>query len=291
MARNFPAYELRPQQIDMLRSIAQAFNGGGHLLVEAGTGTGKSLAYLLPAIEFAIENKTRVVVATNTINLQDQLFHKDLPALGCRPGRSGRPISARAPGAAAGRPSGRRARHAADDRAPDAEPEAAVPRGACSRAAATISACAAGRLSASRRPASMDEMRTLVKVLIWLPTTRTGDRNELLLVNTEPQAWSKIAVSEEGCPLHECVYNQKGLCFFYRARVTAEAAHVLVVNHALLLADIATGNRVLPPYKHLIIDEAHHLEDEATEQLGYQVTQARFAGVDARLEPAQRRPL
>ncbi len=123
-------------------------------------------------------------------------------------------------------------------------------------------------------PQNLDELRTLVKVLIWLPRTGTGDRAELLLVNGEPQAWSKIAVSEEGCPLHECIHNQKGLCFFYRARRLAEAAHVIVVNHALLLADIATENRVLPPFQHLIIDEAHHLEDGATDQLGYTVGQS-----------------
>jgi Rad3-related DNA helicase/DNA polymerase III epsilon subunit-like protein len=270
VARNFPAYEVRPQQIDMLRSIAQAFNGGGHLMVEAGTGTGKSLAYLLPAIEFAIENKTRVVVATNTINLQDQLFHKDLPALGAV--LTQWKAHQRESAAATAPTEGRRPRRAAAEE-PDAEPEppfrAAVLKGRsnylCLRRWAHFR---------RQQPAGVDEMRALVKVLIWLPTTRTGDRNELLLVNAEPQAWSKIAVSEDGCPLHECVHNQKGLCFFYRARVTAEAAHVLVVNHALLLADIATGNRVLPPYKHLIIDEAHHLEDEATEQLGYTVTQA-----------------
>lgn len=234
LAAAFPDYEPRPQQVQMLRAVAAAFNDGTHLMVEAGTGTGKSLAYLLPAIRYAQENKTRVVVATATINLQEQLYDKDLPALAEVFGTKF---------------------------------QTAVLKGRsnylCLR-----------RWAAFRRarPATLDELRTLVKVLVWLPKTTTGDRGELLLTGTEPQIWNRLNVSEEGCPLHECVHNQKGLCFFHRARKTAEGAHVLVVNHALLLADIATGNRVLPPYSHLIIDEAHHLEDEATEGLGYEVS-------------------
>ena len=77
----FPGYEFRPPQVDMLEAVAGAFNQGHHLMVEAGTGTGKSVAYLLPAIAFAAKNNARVVVSTNTINLQDQLFRKDLPDL------------------------------------------------------------------------------------------------------------------------------------------------------------------------------------------------------------------
>ena len=77
----FPGYEFRPPQVDMLEAVAGAFNQGHHLMVEAGTGTGKSVAYLLPAIAYAVKNDTRVVISTNTINLQDQLFRKDLPDL------------------------------------------------------------------------------------------------------------------------------------------------------------------------------------------------------------------
>ncbi len=230
----FPAYEARPQQVAMMKAVAGAFNESKHLIVEAGTGTGKSLAYLLPAIRYAVTNNTRVVVATATINLQEQLYNKDLPALA---GVLDNPF------------------------------RAATLKGRSNYLC--LRRWAAFRRSA---PATLDELRLLVKVLVWLPTTGTGDRGELLLTGSEPHSWSKIAVSEEGCPLHECVHNQKGLCFFHRAKKTAEAAHVLVVNHALLLADIATGNRVLPPYTHLIVDEAHHLEDEATDQLGYGVT-------------------
>jgi DNA polymerase-3 subunit epsilon/ATP-dependent DNA helicase DinG len=279
VAQTFPAYEFRPQQLDMLRSVAEALNNGDHLLVEAGTGTGKSLAYLLPALKFAVQNNTRVVVATNTINLQDQLFHKDLPALtevlAAWDAQTRRPAADDAWSQALARQSGRAGRKGQHDHkaAGSAAPQEPPFRAALLKGRSNYLCLRRWAGFRKQTPSNIDELRTLVKVLIWLPTTHTGDRSELLLVNTEPQAWNKIAVSEEGCPLHECVYNQKGLCFFHRARVNAEAAHVLVVNHALLLADIATGNRVLPPYKHLVIDEAHHLEDEATDQLGYQVTQ------------------
>ena len=114
-------------------------------------------------------------------------------------------------------------------------------------------------------------MRVMVKVLIWMPETNTGDRNELLLLNDENDVWRHISVSEEGCPLYECRVRQKGLCFFDRARRQAHTAHVLVVNHALLLADLSMGGGVLPEYNHLIIDEAHNLEEEATDALGFSV--------------------
>ncbi|HMA34119.1 MAG TPA: helicase C-terminal domain-containing protein [Chloroflexia bacterium] len=280
VAQTFPAYEIRPQQVDMLRSVARAFNEGGHLMVEAGTGTGKSLAYLLPAIQFALQNKTRIVVATNTINLQDQLFYKDLPALArviqaweTVPGGNGRvPVGAHAEVRA--RPRSERKGPPEPKGASDPGREARPPfRAAVLKGRSNYLCLRRWASFRKQAPPGVDELRTLVKVLIWLPNTHTGDRSELLLVNAEPQVWNKITVSVEGCPLHECVYNQKGLCFFHRAKTSAAAAHILVVNHALLLADIATGNRVLPPYQHLIIDEAHHLEDEATDQLGYQVTQ------------------
>ena len=276
VARTLPGYQFRPQQADMLRAVTRAFNEGGHLLVEAGTGTGKSLAYLLPAIRFALANNTRVVVATNTINLQDQLFHKDLPALATVlatwQAAADPPDAWSAALAAPGARGDRKSHHG---KAAPAGPAPGDPPFRAALLKGRSNYLCLRRWASFRRqaPAGLDELRVLVKVLTWLPTTHTGDRSELLLVNTEPQAWSKVAVSEEGCPQHECIYNQKGLCFFYRAKREAEAAHVLVVNHALLLADIATENRVLPPYSHLIIDEAHHLEDEATDQLGYRVSQ------------------
>jgi DNA polymerase-3 subunit epsilon/ATP-dependent DNA helicase DinG len=242
----FPGYEFRPPQVDMLEAVAAAFNQGHHLMVEAGTGTGKSVAYLLPAIAFAAQNNTRIVVSTNTINLQDQLFKKDLPDLQHVLGKADltglrKPVRS-------------------------AEPfRAALLKGRsnylCPR-----------RLSAlkARPNPSHDELRGIARILVWLPRTQTGDQGELSLpLPSDRFVWSQVSAENEGCSLDRCQREMGGRCFFYRARKQAEAAHVIVVNHALLMADAATENRVLPEYHHLVIDEAHHLEDAVTDQLSF----------------------
>jgi len=230
IAQAFPGYEHRPQQVEMLRAVAEAFNIPAHLLVEAGTGTGKSMAYLLPAIHFAAENGRRVVISSNTINLQDQLVHKDIPDL---------------------------------KRMLPLDFKVALLKGRsnylCLR-----------RLAVLRRSQqfTVDEVRLLAKVLGWLPVTKTGDRAELLMVNSDFATWARIQADSLSCLGDHCLFRQTGECFFYRARARAERAHLIIVNHALLLADLALENRVLPEYRHLIIDEAHHLEEQATEQFG-----------------------
>ncbi|MCG2767850.1 MAG: DEAD/DEAH box helicase family protein [Anaerolineae bacterium] len=236
--RRFPGYEHRPQQVEMLCEVVEAFNRKENLMVEADTGTGKSMAYLLPAIYFAIRNGRTVVISTNTINLQDQLYTKDIPDL-----QDILPIKFKA----------------------------ALLKGRsnyiCLR-----------RLAGFRRAASLqgDEVRFLAKVLTWLPTTKTGDRSELILVREDFQTWKRVQSEAETCLGERCRHQQQGECFLYRARRRAAAAHLVVVNHALLLSDMTVGNRLLPEYKYLIIDEAHHLEARATDQLGFSVEQRRL---------------
>jgi len=114
----------------------------------------------------------------------------------------------------------------------------------------------------------------LAKVLVWLQNTRTGDRAELNLNGpAEREVWGRISAEDEGCTGETCIKRTGGICPFYRARQAAQSAHLLVVNHALLLSDVATGNRVLPEYQTLIVDEAHHLEDATTNALSFRVTQ------------------
>lgn len=245
-SRAFPGYEFRPPQVDMLEAVAGAFNQGHHLMAEAGTGTGKSLAYLLPAIAFAVKNETRVVVSTNTINLQDQLFSKDLPDLQQVLSTAG-PLSFRKDAGAA-------------------EPfRAALLKGRsnylCPRRFSALK---------NRPNLNTDELRGIARILVWLLQTRSGDQGELSLpLPSDRFVWSQVAADNEGCSLDRCQREMGGRCFFYRARKAAEAAHVIVVNHALLMADAATANRVLPEYNRLIIDEAHHLEDAVTDQLSF----------------------
>jgi len=238
VGRAFPGYEFRPQQVDMLEAVATAFNQGHQLLVEAGTGTGKSVAYLLPAIAFAVKNNSRVVVSTNTINLQDQLYKKDLPDL-------------------------QRILGAAWDREPPFR--AALLKGRSNYL------CPRRFLALKGRPnLSTDELRGIARVLVWLPQTQSGDQSELSLPSPADRAvWSQMAADSRGCTLDRCQREMGGRCFFYRAHRQAEAAHILIVNHALLMADARTENRVLPEYHQLIVDEAHHLEDAVTDQLSF----------------------
>jgi DNA polymerase-3 subunit epsilon/ATP-dependent DNA helicase DinG len=258
MAKVFPQYEYRPQQVEMAKAVAHAFNKGHHLIVEAGTGTGKSIGYLLPAILYSLRTGERVVVSTSTINLQDQLFTKDLPLLHRileTWGDAGLPVAADRSG-----PAGRNTAQAPS-----------MFRSALLKGKSNYICLRRWYMFRRNPPASIDQLRVMVKVLIWLPVTGTGDRSELLLLNDETDVWGHLCVSEEGCPLYECRVRQKGLCFYDRARRQAYAANILVVNHALLLSDLAMGGGVLPEYNHLIIDEAHNLEDEATDALGFTV--------------------
>jgi ATP-dependent DNA helicase DinG len=232
----FPEYEYRPQQVEMLRSVTQALSESHHLMVEAGTGTGKSMAYLIPAALWAMQNHTRVVISTNTINLQDQLINKDIPDL-----RNALGIDL----------------------------HSVVIKGRsnylCPR-----------RLENIRRrgPETPDEMRVLAKVLVWLQQTQTGDRGEINLNGpAEREAWMRLSAEDEGCTTETCLKRTGGACPFYRAHQAAQSAHLIIVNHALLLADVATGNRVLPEYQYLIVDEAHHIEDATTNALSFSVSQ------------------
>ncbi|MDF1513597.1 MAG: exonuclease domain-containing protein, partial [Anaerolineae bacterium] len=234
IAETFGAYEYRDQQIEMLQSVGQAFNNGEHLFVEAGTGTGKSVAYLVPAIEWAVLNGQRVVISTNTINLQDQLANKDIPEL---------------------------AEALYDFRFQ-------VLKGR------SHYLCRQQFEGLRRRgPANADEMRVMAKVLMWLPNTLDGDGDGIFMPTAQEHAiWNDISAATDACDPERCRFFQGDRCFFYRARDKAEGAHILIVNHALLLADIAAQNRVLPDYDLLIIDEAHHLERATTESLRYTVS-------------------
>ncbi len=235
-AKQFPTFEHRPQQLEMTKAIAEALSEDKHLMVEAGTGIGKSIAYLLPAALWSSENDRRVVISTNTINLQDQLINKDIPDL--------RKIL-------------------------DIDLHATVLKGRsnylCPRRL---------EIFRKRSPDNANELRVLAKILVWLLETETGDRGEINLNGpVEREIWNKLSADDESCTSENCLRRMGGICPFHRAHQTAMNSHLIIVNHALLLADVATGNRVLPEYDYLIIDEAHHLEDATTNALSYRVTQ------------------
>lgn len=241
MGRAFDGYEQREQQVQMAEAVTDALNTGMALMVEAGTGTGKGLAYLTPAAMFAAQRGERVVVSTNTINLQDQLFFKDIPALQRLMAEHG------------------------------GEPpfHAALLKGRGNYLCLK-------RYKDLRRDARLqdDDAHMLLKVQLWLPSTSSGDRAELPFSERESAAWGKVNAAFDTCTGPRCPEFHN--CFFFKARREAEAAHLLVVNHALLLADLVTEAQVLPEYNHVIVDEAHNLEEVATDQFSFSVDQARL---------------
>ncbi len=237
-ARSFPNFENRPQQAEMLKAVTRAIYQGRKLIVEGGTGIGKSIAYLLPAVLYAAANGQRVVVSTNTINLQEQLMDKDIPAvIGIL------------------------------EEAGILEP--GVVRAAQLKGRSNYVCLHRWNNLGNSDSLNEDEARVIGKTAVWLDETESGDRTHLNLHMQDWTAWSRIcADAVEGCP----AFRGGAPCFLRQARNEAESAHILVINHALLLADLAVGGTVLQDYQRLIIDEAHHLEEEASRQLGFEIS-------------------
>ncbi|MBI2773939.1 MAG: hypothetical protein HYX56_05560 [Chloroflexi bacterium] len=232
---SMPGYEERPEQIELATAIERTFETGGVLVAEAGTGIGKSLAYLVPALARA-EMGERVIVSTHTLPLQDQLVRKDLPAL---------------------------------QDALGTDVPVAVLKGRsnylCPRR------WQAFRTSAATR----EEARLALKTLVWRTTTETGDRAELNLMGGEGALWSRISSDDETCDGRRCA-RVPGGCYLQRARERAANAGILVVNHALLLYDARLRSALMPEADHAVVDEAHHLEDVASDVFGYRLEDVRL---------------
>ncbi len=240
IATRLPGYEHRPQQLRMLEAVVAAFNDQSTLTVEAGTGTGKSLAYLLPAIEWSLRHRERVVVSTHTINLQEQLIKKDLPFLTAQAGRECTAVLVKGRG-----------------------------NYLCRRKAAQVEAQGASLVED-------EQQRELQEILAWARRTRDGSLSDLP-VRPRREVWEQVMSENDNCLRARCPFYTP--CFFYGARRAAARADIIVVNHHLLMADLAlreeissyTQNAVLPPARRIIIDEAHHLEDVATSYFGARV--------------------
>ena len=246
----FDGFEHRPEQEEMLDTVSDAIFNQHHLAVEGGTGVGKSLAYLLPAALFAVSQGQRVVVSTNTINLQEQLIGKDIPALKQVLEGSG----LLEPG----------------------ELKVALLKGKANYL------CLRRWQQLSRsEPLAVDDAKLLSKTAVWLQDTATGDRGEINLNGREVSAWNHVSAGEKGF----CMDMRDGSpCFLRAARQRAEQAHIIVVNHALLMSDMQFEG-LIPEYNTVIIDEAHHLEEAATNQFGFELPQGEFERI---WEPAGR---
>ena len=240
----------------MLDAVTEAIYNQHHLVIEGGTGVGKSLAYLLPAALFAVSKGQKVVVSTNTINLQEQLVGKDIPALQAVLEESG----LLKPGALKVAQLKGRANYL------------------CLRRW--------GQLSRSDS-LSVDDAKLLAKTSVWLQSTESGDRGEINLLGRDAITWNHISAGEKGfcLDMRAPSFNGDRPCFLRAARQRAEQAHIIVVNHALLMTDLAFGGGLIPEYDHVIIDEAHHLEEAATNQFGFELPQGELERV---WEPAAR---
>ncbi len=230
----------RPGQVQMAEAVAQAFTGGEHLAVQAGTGTGKSLAYLIPAIARAVADETPVVVSTATIALQRQLVDRDLPRL----------VDALA---------------AALPR----RPKFALLKGRRNYLCLNKIHNGGGEENAEAPQEELFEPvaatalgRDVARLTAWASSTETGDRDELK-PGVPDRSWSQVSVSAREClGMARCPYGTD--CFSERARGEAGRAEIIVTNHALLAIDAIADAAVLPEHKYLVVDEAHELVDRVT---------------------------
>lgn len=244
IAKALGQYEDRPSQRDMAAYIADAYNDGGVVLLEAGTGVGKSFAYLVPALAWAEASGERTVISTNTINLQEQLVGKDLPLL--------------------------HVALATEDRAPTF----ALLKGWRNYLCLSRLHQAVGAQRSLLEPDKYDELAGLMN---WAGHTVDGTLADLP-VTPSTEVWDEVSAEADLCARLQCPHFDP--CFLFKARRRAAEADVVVVNHHLLAADLAVRKAsdnwreaaVLPPYDRLILDEAHHIEDVAASHLGAQVT-------------------
>jgi ATP-dependent DNA helicase DinG len=237
IARQLPQYEPRAPQVRMAEAVAAAIDQRRHLMVEAGTGVGKSFAYLVPAILAATANKEcRVVVSTHTISLQEQLVHKDIPFL---QDVMSQPFNATLVKGRSNYLSLRRL------------------RGAQQRAGSLLV-----------EPAAVEQLQQIGR---WSRTTRDGSRSDLAF-QPRPFVWDLVESDSGNCLGRACPDYAR--CFYFQARKRMFGAHLLIVNHALFFSDLALrreGANLLPDYKVVVFDEAHVLEDVAADHLGLQI--------------------
>lgn len=242
IARRLSGFESRPQQLEMAAAVERVMEERSRLLVEAGTGVGKSFAYLIPAIKRIVEHEERVVIVTHTINLQEQLIEKDIPLL-----------------------------------------NAVIPEeftAVLVKGRGNYVSLRRLKLASERQDRLLndDEARHSLHVIEdWAYATRDGTLSTLPRL-ARPEVWDYAQSDAHNCMGRKCpTYNK---CFYQQARRRMENGDLLVCNHALFFADLALrtqGVGFLPPYDHVILDEAHNVEDVAAEHFGLSLTEGRVA--------------
>jgi ATP-dependent DNA helicase DinG len=242
-------YEHRRSQLCMAELVEEAFRNKRHLLVEAGTGTGKTLAYLIPAIR----SGRRVVISTATKSLQEQLFTKDVPFL---------------------------QKHFAP------ELKVAVMKGRSN----FLCRQKVQQMEGQPILKGMEELDWFTQIRDWERLTETGDRSELTFLPDEAELWSKLDARRETCTGQKCAQFER--CFVTAMHRRAADADLIIVNHHLFFADLALRQddfgSILPEYSAVIFDEAHEIEDVASDYFGRQVSNYRFEDLARDAEQAMR---
>ncbi len=236
-----PAYESRPQQIEMADTIAQAVNDRSHAIIEAPTGVGKSFAYLVPLALHALKTGTKIVISTGTIALQEQLMRKDIPL-----------VQKLFP-----------------------ELKAVLVKGRQNYVSLRRLQYAAGNGQQAMFE-TREEAVALKELLDWSGETKTGELSDLGY-DPPPLVWRQAQSDRNNCQGRKCPTYAE--CFFYQARKEMEDAHLLVVNHHLYFSDLSLREEhaaILPAHKIVVFDEAHTLEDIATDHLGISITEAQI---------------
>ncbi|MEA3369379.1 MAG: ATP-dependent DNA helicase [Candidatus Ratteibacteria bacterium] len=232
IARHLKNYEFRPEQIQMAKAVEKAIDSKKHLVVEAGTGIGKTLSYLIPFIHWAVKENKKAVISTYTKTLQEQLVKKDLPflqkALGIK---------------------------------------------------FKFALCLGGQNYLCLRrfeqnfPGDILQKSQINKITEWRKKTKAGIRSEINFKNNG-SIWSKICRESDLCLGKNCVYRED--CFYKKARLAGYKSQVLVINHHLYFANLASGGMVLPDFEALVFDEAHTLEETAVNYLGIEISNFRI---------------
>ena len=232
LSQKLGSFEFRSQQLEMAHGVAASLEEGHHLMVEAGTGTGKSLAYLIPAVLWAMKNETRVIVSTYTKTLQEQIVNQDIPFL--------RDVL-----------------------------ELPFRHSLCLGSENYLSLRRMKRASQSRLFGNVEEDEQLNDIFHWAGRTESGFRNDLPF-ETSPSVWEEVGRQKDLCMGKQC--ETLNSCFYFQERRKWFGAHILVVNHHLFFANVANNGAVLPRYDAVIFDEAQNLEEAATSFLGLEIS-------------------
>jgi len=231
----FSNFEFREAQQDMAYEVMSSFEQNKHLMVEAGTGTGKSLAYLIPSIYWANKQNEQVVIATHTINLQEQLFQRDIPLL-----KEILPF----------------------------EFDATILKGRnnylCLRKFEQL-------FHEYQQVENKEQLLNIAQMLTWVTVTNTGDIEEINLNSSGYEIWNQVKSDPDTCLNRNCPWFKA--CFYHRARQKAQNSDIIITNHSLLLTDLKADHRILPAYQRLIVDEAHQFHEVAIKHLGMELNQ------------------